>query len=435
MAKGEEILMELNLEKLTRIIGDKRIIIYGAHQVAKDFYAYLCLHGFAGNIVGFAVSDSAGNPMNIDGKEVKIITNYDRLSDDIIVCVATPEKYVDEITTKLAEMDYENILTIGVKGLSLLENEDMIKEINTRYPSLDARQCENEYCCVELIVNGNKRRLLSLGAYPLNEKSKSILQKFQDGNDDTPGKLWSAFDNKHTMSFNKPTDIKVLVAGGYAQIQGLKQLAPYESPIVVGADYLHEDEICSLQETIRDNLGDNISFKNKDYAEMTATYWLWKNDKSDYKGLSHYRRRFVLDNELFNELNQGICEVVLSTPRVILPSLSESFDCNTSIKTHDFELIKEAVIDIYPEMDTDLQCYFGGTFFFPTNMVIARRDIFDSYCEWLFRILESIENNEQYSVLRKRTRYNAYIAEILTSFYFIYYCEQFSIRVAEYKLY
>lgn len=43
---------------------------------------------------------------------------------------------------------------------------------------------------------------------------------------------------------------------------------------------------------IGDNTGNNISKKNPDYCELTGLYWAWKNIKTDYIGLCHYRRYF-----------------------------------------------------------------------------------------------------------------------------------------------
>lgn len=60
-------------------------------------------------------------------------------------------------------------------------------------------------------------------------------------------------------------------------------------PVHVGKT-LHPDVVLNGYQP--DNEGKNISDKNPYYSELSAVYWAWKNMKSDYVGLVHYRRFF-----------------------------------------------------------------------------------------------------------------------------------------------
>ena len=52
-------------------------------------------------------------------------------------------------------------------------------------------------------------------------------------------------------------------------------------PLHVGAS-IHPSVLPDLAQ---DNTGDNISSKNAEYTELTGIYWVWKNIKSDFKGI------------------------------------------------------------------------------------------------------------------------------------------------------
>ena len=61
-------------------------------------------------------------------------------------------------------------------------------------------------------------------------------------------------------------------------------------PIQVGAE--NREDLGYL----RDNTGNNISYKNANFCELTGLYWIWKNTHDKYKGLVHYRRYFGKNN-------------------------------------------------------------------------------------------------------------------------------------------
>src|SRR5574344_472627 len=49
---------------------------------------------------------------------------------------------------------------------------------------------------------------------------------------------------------------------------------------------------------LHDDIGDNISSKNKNYCELTCHYWAWKNFKDvEIIGLNHYRRYFNFEQK------------------------------------------------------------------------------------------------------------------------------------------
>ena len=65
-------------------------------------------------------------------------------------------------------------------------------------------------------------------------------------------------------------------------------------PILVGS---YKFDLSIYQ---RDDDGEfQISYKNKNYCELTGLYWIWKNIRTDYVGLCHYRRYFINKKKCF----------------------------------------------------------------------------------------------------------------------------------------
>ncbi len=111
-------------------------------------------------------------------------------------------------------------------------------------------------------------------------------------------------------------DIKILVA------THKKYNMPKESmylPIHVG---------CEGKKDLRyigDNTGDNISFRNPNYCELTGLYWAWKNLKYDYIGLCHYRRYFTNSN-LFKKASNKNNRMDLISSKLEIKNLLKEYD-------------------------------------------------------------------------------------------------------------
>ncbi len=157
----------------------------------------------------------------------------------------------------------------------------------------------------------------------------------------------------------------------------------YLIPIQTGASFSKE-ELCEL----RDNSGDHISEKNKTFCELTALYWIWKNDASSIVGLSHYRRRFCIKQEkIITVLSEY--DVICPYPYYFRNSLYEEYNNKHIIS--DLQTLKATVEQKYPEMMKAFSWVFKHNMLFPYNMMIAKRTFFDSYCEWLFDVLNHVE--------------------------------------------
>ena len=177
-------------------------------------------------------------------------------------------------------------------------------------------------------------------------------------------------------------------------------------------------------ELISDNTGDNISDKNPNFCELTALYWIWKNDKnSDVVGLCHYRRYFTkaalsVDSRHFlKEKDIESCvkryDVIASRKEYCYRGAYAAYlDCG---REKDLRLVKEAIErlapDYLPFYESEFENASGN---YVANMMIAKKEIFDKYCEWLFPILFYVEQNADLTGYSKaEARIYGYISERL----------------------
>ncbi len=146
----------------------------------------------------------------------------------------------------------------------------------------------------------------------------------------------------------------------------------------------------------KDNTGEHISEKNPHFCELTGLYWIRHNTQDDYKGLVHYRRYFMraghpLTEDAIRRLLTD-SDVILPPREVLRESAWEEF-CLHSGHVRDLSLLREAVETIDPAYLPSFDRVMTGNRLHLYNMIIARREIFDAYCDWLFAVLFELEKH------------------------------------------
>ncbi|MGN0591678.1 MAG: DUF4422 domain-containing protein [Ruminococcus sp.] len=149
-----------------------------------------------------------------------------------------------------------------------------------------------------------------------------------------------------------------------------------------------------------DNTGDHISSKNKNFCELTAIYWGWKNLDAEYIGLAHYRRHFSIQKKKDPwdaVLRRSQLEPMLKECPVIVPK-KRNYVIETVyshyVHTHDashIEKTRQILASRCPEYTAAFEKVLKRRSAHMFNMMIMRKDYFDAYCAWLFDILFELE--------------------------------------------
>ena len=192
-------------------------------------------------------------------------------------------------------------------------------------------------------------------------------------------------------------------------------------PIYVGAALLPKATLDCMNYQ-RDDTDDNISMKNKSFCELTALYWMWKNNESDIVGLMHYRRYLSTKkycNRLDDILTEDDIQKKLEGYDIILPKkycvYGKVIDqYSTGQYSKDLELAGDIIKKNYSDFYSDYIDIIHSDSLYICNMFIAKKDLVDQYCNWLFPILFELENEidiTEYSTSEKRVY--GYIAERL----------------------
>lgn len=163
------------------------------------------------------------------------------------------------------------------------------------------------------------------------------------------------------------------------------------TPLQVGADACGNIDVCEL----KDNIGDNISFKNSIYCELTGHYWIWKNAlDSKYVGIEHYRRHFNINNdEIVSILENN--DIILPNPIVRNDMTVQDFYKQYHIAS-DIDLCEEIVKELYPEYSNSWDKYIkNGHELFYANSFITKKEYYSDLCDFIFTILSEFEKRNK----------------------------------------
>lgn len=348
-----------------------QLVLYGAGLVAFEAANCLMDKPYQLKIDYCVVSSRKDSPDYVMGIPVVDLELAKRLlHSDAVIIIATAEKYQASIQTVLQEAGF-------LRVISLTFESDLWSDIRG---------------------NAYRAQRLAAGRPYLTIEEELEKVKLEKGGQ-------AAFPAIHIYTVRCHVDRPLS--------EDVSRYS-WEIPIQAGAA-LTDQRICDVQ----DHMGDHISEKNRQYCELTALYWIWKNDCSEYAGLCHYRRHFELDVEMLQKLAVSDIDVVLTVPILNVPSIREVY--RHDHVERDWDVMLEAIRMLaaeYLPAAIELQ---NGTFYYGYNMFIARKEILNDYCAWLFPILAYCEAycGEKEDVYQKR--YIGFLAERLLSVYFLHH--------------
>jgi len=444
----------------------EKIIIYGAHLVALECARWFIAHGKKDSILGFAVTEIDGNPNELLGFPVKQIERYKTINARQLVIIAMPEKYHNTAEEYGRRIGFGRFIRISLETMSKIKGLGLLAE-QVNYPQLPftLKEDRRDVSWLDMTEPG----YISAGS-----ESKPCLRDFEDCREgdgidrERHYKFPTLFYLEKKEVFAEASGLDFCkdyeeVCGKYRNLHRLpvktvleeekgitdilcvyavfsewdsakveaRQYAPWICPVQIGSGLTDR-----RYGKMSDDTGENISDKNRIFAELTGSYWIWKNRQdSEYKGLCHYRRHFVISQEEIMALADNLVDILLTTPRYVPGGIKNMFLAETPVKEEVYQSMVSAIEELSPDDKMDFEQYMDSVFYYPNNMVIAKNEVYDGYCAWMFPILfRMLEADRKRNYGHETDRHIAYAAELLTSYYFVKNRDRYSIAVTDYQL-
>lgn len=368
----------------------KNIYIFGAHSRAQTLATYLCFLDKDIHIEAYFYDNDEENPEIIGKIPVFRLNEHTdihalNLSLDYPIYLGTRGVFHERITKILKKIGFKIIKPVTVEMDLMLRNQYLEKyytSVGREFMKLDKFK----------------------GLQPLTSSGLGLTNKI------------SASVYVVKSPFDKP-------------LQQEYPLASYEKQIYAGAVFAENSPVLLSENALRDDVGDNISAKNKQFCELTALYWLWKHAGEDIIGLAHYRRHFLLPKDWKTRILDNAIDVLLPVPLYVAPSVEENF--KSRHEPSDWEFMMNYLKNNFSEDFLEACAFFNGNLYSPCNMFIMKREVLDDLCTWLFPILFKIAEHGGIKDNTYLNRYPGFISERLISLFFELNRKRFKVVYAD----
>lgn len=357
----------MDLARFFEIIKNyKCIMIFGAKWDAHNTYEAITAKGFEAEC--YVVSSREGNISLLDGKPVRHLNEIsEKNKQEGLIIVSQRHGLADEMKALLSKEGFQNIITRPYQFVT-----------------------------------------------PMTEKQKKYLMS---------DNICSAKDFCETHPAKKDDNIGICiyVVTSHANLhKGEKKFeSKYSKYIQAGAKISDKRmEECEFS----DDTGDNISELNGYFCELTAGYWIYKNDcVNDYVGFYHYSRGMDLTDEEVETIAASHVDLVLPFPYMCRYRWKDTLNAVAATRTRILQSLK----NIKPEYICAAESFYDNKLFYAGNVLFARKDVFCHYYEWLFAVLKECQKiaEEKQEIIFKREW--GYYGEILLNIYVNYHVSEY----------
>ncbi len=349
----------------------QKVYIFGAHSRAQTLAVYLESLYPEIMVEAFLYSNEERNPERIGEVPVLFVDEYTELNTRYPVYIGTRGIYHPQITEHLRSLGFKKLHPITVE--------------------LD-RQLRNAYLKKYFTNTGRSFSKIE----KLDEKIERSVAVYV---------VRSVFDKPLKQPY---------------------ELASYEKEIQAGAA-LTRERLSDNMAT--DDTGKHISARNKQFCELTALYWIWKNAKEDIVGMVHYRRHFILPEDWVERMRRNEVDVILPVPLYVAPSVADNYRERHDVS--DWEYMMQYLQENHGAEYSQAEEFFEKNLYSPCNMFIMRKEVLDELCTWLFPILFYAAGYGGEKKDHYQNRYPGFLSERLMSFYFEKHRNRFKVVYAD----